>query len=65
MTGNQDGKIITPGVAMGARSRPLQLEAGQFQVLVLAAVMTAGALTAVGLIYLQGAVRVKPARLAK
>ena len=60
------GLVTLPGAFVGSIfGGASPLEAGQFQILVLAAVITAGSVTAVGLIYLQGAVRSKPLALAK
>ena len=60
------GLVTLPGAFVGSIfGGASPLEAGQFQILVLAGVITAGTITAVGLILLTGAVRVKPAELKK
>jgi putative ABC transport system permease protein len=58
------GLVTMPGAFVGSIfGGASPVEAGQFQILVLAAVITAGAITACGMILAQGAVRQKPAIL--
>ena len=58
------GLVTLPGAFVGAVfGGASPLEAGQFQVLVLAAVIAAGALTSVGLIWLTSPATQKPARI--
>lgn len=58
------GLVVLPGAFVGAIFGGVSpLEAGRFQIVVLAAIMAAGALTAVLIVLWRGAVTVKPARL--
>lgn len=59
------GLVVLPGAFVGAIFGGLSpLEAGRFQIVVLAAIMAAGAITAVLTVQWMGAVRTKPRALA-
>lgn len=58
------GLVVLPGAFVGAIFGGISpLEAGRFQIVVLAAIMAAGSLTAALIVLWMGAVRVKPAPL--
>lgn len=60
------GLVVLPGAFVGAIFGGISpLEAGRFQIVVLSAIMAAGAITAVLVVTWRGAVRLKPAMAAR